>query len=152
MKKRVLLGVLLAAVVMITGCGKEETKELTCTRTATVTTGVEMKLNYNVTYAGDYVKVIKTDEKIITDNKAYLETYKKTVENLYSPYKGIDYYEYDVSINGNTLTSKTNINYEKVDTDKLIKVDSANASLIKDGKVKIDDVKSLYESLGASCK
>jgi hypothetical protein len=41
---------------------------------------------------------------------------------------------------------------EKIDTKKLIEIDSANSQLIKDGKVKISDVKSLYEQLGATCK
>lgn len=152
MKKKILFGVLFAAALIATGCGKEETKVLTCTRTATVTTGVKMDLKYKATYAGKYVKVIETEEKVIAENKNYLTTYKTSVEKIYEPYKDVKHYNYDVSISGDTLTSKTKIDYEKIDTDEMIKIDSANASLIKDGKVKIDDVKSLYESLGATCK
>lgn len=153
MKKKVLLSLVLVAILFVTGCGgKEESKTLTCTRKATVTTGVDMDLTYKVTYKGDYVQLVETEEKVIADNKTYLETYKTTVENLYAPYKDVEHYEYDVNVDGKTLTSKTKINYEKIDTKKLIEIDSANSALIKDGKIKLTDIRSVYEGMGASCK
>lgn len=111
-----------------------------------------MDLTYKVTYKGDYVQLVETEEKVIAENKTYLDTYKTTVENLYAPYKDVEHYEYNVSVDGDTLTSKTKINYEKIDTKKLIDIDSANGSLIKDGKIKLTDIKSVYEGMGASCK
>ena len=74
------------------------------------------------------------------------------VEDLYSPYKDVEYYEYNVDVTDNKLTSTVDINYAKVDTDKLLEIDSANGQLIKDGKISVDDIKSVYESLGATCK
>ena len=81
-----------------------------------------------------------------------LNTYKEQIESLYSPYKDVEYYEYNVDITDNKLTSTVDINYTKVDTDKLLEIDSANGALIKDGKISVDDIKSVYESLGATCK
>lgn len=155
MKKKILLSVLLGMMLIITGCGsKEESKVLTCSRNATVATGVKMELSYKVTYKGEYVEVIETEEKIISDNTAVLDTYKTSVESLYSPYKNIEHYNYNVEISDNTLTSKTKIDYSKIDTDKMIEIDSANATLIKDGKVKVEDVRAMYESsaVGAICE
>ena len=77
---------------------------------------------------------------------------KAQIESLYSPYNDIEYYEYNVKIEDNKLTSTVDINYEKVDTDKLLEIDSANGQLIKDGKIKVNDIKSVYESLGAICE
>ena len=151
--RKVLLTVLLVTVLMVTGCSSsEETKTLTCTRNATVTTGVRMELSYKATYKGDYVELIETEEKVISDNESVLDTYKTSIESLYSPYKDVEYYNYSVDVSGDTLTSKTRIDYSKIDTDKLIEIDSANASLIKDGKIKIDDIRTMYESAGATCK
>ncbi len=151
--RKVLLTVLLVTVLMVTGCSSsEETKTLTCTRSATVTTGVRMELSYKATYKGDYVELIETEEKVISDNESVLNTYKTSIETLYSPYKDVEYHDYSVDVSGDTLTSKTRIDYSKIDTDKLIEIDSANASLIKDGKIKIDDIRTMYESTGATCK
>lgn len=153
MKKKIFLSLILVAVLFVTGCGgKEESKTLTCTRKATVTTGVDMDLTYKVTYKGDYVQLVETEEKVISTNKTYLDTYKTTVEDLYAPYKDVEHYEYNVSVSGDTLTSKTKIDYEKIDTKKLIDIDSANGTLIKDGKIKLTDIQSVYEGMGASCK
>lgn len=154
MRKRVLFSLVLTVLLTITGCNanSEQEKVLTCTRTATISDGIKMDLNYKATYKGEYVQLVETTEKIITDNTAYLEAYKSSVENLYSPYKKIEHYNYNVEIKDNTLISTTKIDYSKIDTNKLIEIDSANESLIKDGKIKIDDIKSLYESMGATCK
>ena len=40
----------------------------------------------------------------------------------------------------------------KVDTDKLIEVDSDNGGIIKNGKVNIDDLREMYEQNGCNCK
>lgn len=153
MKNKFLLGVLLVMMLMVTGCGSsEKSKVLTCSRSATVTTGVKMELSYKATYKGDYVEVIETEEKVISDNETVLNTYKSSIESLYSPYKDVKHYSYSVEVSGNTLTSKTKIDYSKIDTDQMIEIDSANATLIKDGKVKIEDVKTMYESYGAICE
>lgn len=151
MYKKVIAALAIVGMLFVTGCGNEESKTMTCTRNATVTTGVEMALNYKVTYKGNYVQLVESEEKITADDKDYLETYETTVKNMYSPYDGVEHYNYDVKVEGDTLTSTTKIDYEKIDTKKLIEIDSANGSLIKDGKIKIDDIKSAYESVGATC-
>lgn len=177
MKKNLLLVALLTMTLLLTGCGSdkettetsnnkesnatndsikdatnEESKILNCTRSVTVSEGVRMELSYKATYKGDYVELIETEEKIISDDTAVLEAYNSSVESIYSPYKNIEHYNYNVEISGNTLTSTTNIDYSKIDTDKLIEIDSTNATLIKDGKVKISDVKLMYQTVGATCE
>ena len=154
MKNKILLIAVLIVTLIITGCNskKEETKTLVCTSDTIVTTGVQMILNYKVTYTGDYVELIKTEEKIISDDESILEKYKTSVESLYSPYQDVEYYNYSVEISDDTLISKTEIDYLKVDTNKLIEIDSNNATFITDGKIKINDVKAMYEAVGATCK
>lgn len=150
MKKNFALMLVGCIIFLTTGCGNAE-KEMTCTRTMDQG-GMKVDLKYEVTYSNDTVKKVKSTEKITSDSKVTLETYKKNVEQMYSPYKDIEHYEYSVKIDGNTLTSIANIDYEKVDTDKMIKIDSANSQLIKDGKVSLKNIKSVYESVGATCE
>jgi len=177
MKKNLLLVSLLIMTLLLTGCGSdkettktdnnketnttsdsikdsvtEESKVLKCTRNATVSEGVRMELSYKATYKGDYVELIETEEKIISNNSAVLEAYKSNVEKMYSPYKNVEHYNYNVVIDDDTLISTTHIDYSKIDTEKLIEIDSANKTLIKNGKVKISDVKLMYQTVGATCE
>ena len=41
------------------------------------------------------------------------------------------------------LISKVDINYSKIDTNKLIEIDKANSQIITDGKIKVSSVKNL---------
>lgn len=149
MKKSLcIFGILL--LVLVTGCSNSE-KTLVCTRTANQG-NAKMDLTYKASYSGKYVSKVTTTEKIQSSSAELLETYKTSVESLYSPYKDIEHYKYNVTIKDDTLISTTDIDYSKIDTDKLIEVDSANKQLIKDGKVNVEDLQQAYESLGAECK
>ena len=149
--KIILFSIVGIFIIMLTGCGKETNNVMTCTRNMNQN-NIKTNLKYTVSYENNYVTRVKTIETIETDSEDILDSYKTQIESLYSPYKGIDFYEYNVEVENNKLTSTVDINYEKVDTDKLLEIDSANGALIKDGKISVDDIKSVYESLGATCK
>lgn len=150
MKKIMMVVVTCVSLLFVTGCGGTQ-KTMKCTRTLNQN-GAAFDLQYEVTYTGSYVDVVKSTETITSDNEELLETYQDTVEKQYEPYKDIEHYDYNVSIDGNVLTSTTNIDYTKIDTTKMIEVDSANGQIIKDGKVKLDTIKSLYSQLGITCE
>ncbi len=150
-RKYLFLAVTMLVVFLVTGCSSSEEKTMTCTRTMNQS-GMKTNLNYKVTYSGDYVNRVQSEESIETDDTTTLNTYKEQIENIYKPYKDIEYYTYNVTIDGNKLVSTVDINYAKIDTDKLLEIDSANSQLINNGKVKLSSVKSLYEQLGATCK
>lgn len=138
------------SLLLLTGCSSE-VKNMTCTRTLNQD-GMAVDLKYEVEYVNDVVKKVKSTEKITSETPELLKTYKTNIEATYSPYKDIEHYNYDVTIDGNVLTSSTEIDYEKIDTDKMIEIDSANGQLIKDGKIRIEDLTSAYEALGATCE
>lgn len=150
-RKYLFLAVTMLVVFLVTGCSSSEEKTMTCTRTMNQS-GMKTNLNYKVTYSGDYVNRVQSEESIETSDTTTLNTYKEQIEKIYTPYKDVKYYTYNVTVNGNKLVSTVDINYAKIDTKKLIEIDSANSQLINDGKVKLSSVKSLYEQLGATCK
>lgn len=153
MKKVKYLVVLLLGILVITGCGKEEATSSTmvCTRTISQD-AVSMDLKYTVTYQGDYVEKVESVEKVTTDATDELEKYKTTIEDTYKPYTSIKYYDTDVKIEGNTLTSTVVIDYSKIDYNEFTKIDSANGQLFtEDGKVKLETMESLYTTIGATC-
>ena len=150
MKKIQIILVLIIAL-FATGCAKEsEEKAMTCTRTVNKE-DVKMDFQYNVVYQQDYVKKVESIEKVTTDNLETLNNYKTTVEQVYATYKDIEYYETEVTISDNTLTSIASIDYENIDIDKLIKIDSAYEQLFTNGKISIDTIENLYNQIGVSC-
>lgn len=140
---------LVLSMMLLCGCDSKE-QVLTCTRT--VNQGdTKTELSYKVTHDGTYVKQVDSTEKVTSDSDALLQQYKTQIEALYEGYSDLDHYSNTVTIDGNTLTSKTIIDYDQIDTDKMIEIDSANANIIKDGKVQVSDLQSMYESLGTTC-
>ena len=172
MKKFLSILVIVCCVVTLTGCGNnesttsnEETKTnevkgneevkkgtLKCSKTQEVSDAIKLDLVYNVTYEGDNVTYLETVEKVISNNSKVLKTYKEQIANVYKPYLDIEYYDNNIEISGDTLTSTTKIDYSKIDTNKLIEIDSSNKVLIKNGKVAVKDLKKTYESLNMTCE
>ena len=141
---------------LIAGCGKEQEvltgplKTMICESSATQG-NVKMDLHYQVTYRGSYVSTVETKEVLTSSNTATLEGYQKAILDIYKKFDGIEHYNYDIKLEENTLTSTVSIDYEKVDTKKLLSIDESTEALIKDGKVKLEDIKKVYESVGATC-
>lgn len=114
--------------------------------------GAEFDLSYFADYQGSYVNNIRSDERITSDDNNILATYKKAVEETYAPFDGLEYYSYNVEIDGNTLISTTDIDYSKIDVDKVLELDPGSSSLIKNGKININDLKKAYQTMGATCE
>lgn len=146
MKKELIVACL--SLLLLTGCGSEKTMK--CTRTLNQS-GLKFDLSYEVTYKGNVVSKVHSVEKITSETED-LELYKEQVEKTYAPYTDIEYYDTNVTIDGDVLTSTADIDYSKIDVDKMIEVDSANQNLFKDGKVHLDDITSIYEAAGATCE
>ncbi|MBQ9181101.1 MAG: DUF1307 domain-containing protein [Bacilli bacterium] len=136
-------------ILFISGCGNKS-GVMECTRT-TNQSNLSMDLKYTVSYEGKYVTKVSSVEKVTTEDEFVLDAYKKQLETILSSYKDIKYYDTDIKTDKNTITSTINIDYKKIDTDALIDIDSANATLIKDGKVRVSDLESMYNSLGITC-
>ena len=154
MKKNILATTLLfiLCVIMATGCGTEKQKTLNCTRSGKIAANTTFNYDYEVKYTGKYVDEINITEEITSDSEEYLENVKEKVEEIYEPFKNIEYHSYDVSIEGNKLISHRNIDYKHIDIDKMLEIDSAFANVIKDGKIALNDVKEIYSQLGLTCK
>lgn len=155
-KKLLILGII--TLVLITGCGqgskditvKEE--KMVCTRTGNMN-NLEMDFNYEVYYEGNNVNKVQTTEKITSEDTSVLEQSKQQIENLYSNFDNIENYNYNVVIEGNTLTSTTDINYEKIDIDELLEIDSSISQLLNDdNKIDLEKITQVYEQTGATCE
>lgn len=153
MKKIKFITIILVCILLMTsGCGKEEkkTKEsiLECTRNITKE-NITIDLKYTITYQGNYVQKLVNVNKIISTKNTDLNAYKERLEGDFEPHKGMDN---EIKIDNNTLTGTTTIDYSKIDTDKLLNVDSGYSEPNKAGKIKLSPMEDLYANVGMTCK
>ena len=156
MKRKILLfSVLILCLFVLSGCsGDKKVKVLKCGIEKDVTESMHLESEYLVYYKGKYVNLIKTTETLSSKDKSVLEAYKKQLDAAYKEYKKIDGYDNSSEIKDDKLISKTKIDYTKIDMDELVKVEKSLKNIIKDGKIKVDDIRAIYEdeSFGAKCE
>ena len=172
--KRVLFSLLLVFCLLLTGCGEEEVVDekepvvnresvldvidssgsgkLFCTREAFASEGIDVELTYELTYKNGYVMLLHANEKVMSDDKDSLDEYEKAYRNIAKNYEGLKYYDITITRSDNTVVNDTVINYEKIDTDKLLDIEGEEDNVIVDGKVKLTTWVSFAEKFGASCK
>ena len=149
------LAVLLFGTLMFTGCGvSKEEKALECSTSKDMSKyGYTTESKY-VVYAKDgYVTKVNSEEYVTSDSEDVLTTLEQTLSLTYMNYN-MKYGGYDnkVSIEGNKLSSITNIDYDVVDLDQLSADTPSLKNYMEDGKLKVEGMKKLYEGLGATCK
>lgn len=106
---------------------------------------------YTVEYEDNYVTNVKTTEIIDSNNDSILQSFKTQISSTYSPYDELEYYNYDIELSDNVLTSTTNIDYTKIDMDKMTTIDSSIEKILVDGKININTMKAVYTTMGAKC-
>ena len=143
MKKTILLGIIL--LIFVTGCGTTKEEKMVCTRTATMN-GMELDFRYEVYYQGNNVNKVKTREKVKSESDVTLKNLESQAKTLYSNFDKIK------TIEDNTLISTTNINYQKINIDELLKIDSSINQLLNDNnKIDLEKITKVYEQTGATC-
>lgn len=176
------IALLLIAILLLAGCGKEnetttkntqekKTSEpsinnktevpesqtegmskLTCTREADAGSDIDVNLNYEVYYQGEYIQILHSTEQVVTDNQETLDEYENAYKGIYKNYEGLKYYDNTVKRTDNSVTSDTVINYGKIDIDKLLDIEGEEDNVIKNGKVKLDDWLEFTEKFGMKCE
>lgn len=152
--KKISMLFIIIFMLLLTGCESTSNyKLITCTKEATLSdSDTTADIKYEVYYEGDYVKKTVSTEKITSNNEQTLKKYKDSYEKVFSKYKNIKYYTNTVTTNANTVTSKTTINYNKVDSTKIIEIEGKEGNIFEeDGKVKLNTLLSVYKKYGSSC-
>ena len=176
------IALLLIAILLLAGCGKEnetttkntqekKTSEpsinnktevpesqtegmskLTCTREADAGSDIDVNLDYEVYYQGEYIQILHSTEQVVTDNQETLDEYENAYKGIYKNYEGLKYYDNTVKRTDNSVTSDTVINYGKIDIDKLLDIEGEEDNVIKNSKVKLDDWLEFTEKFGMKCE
>ena len=152
MKKLALLVPVL--LLSLTGCGTTQTGTINCTlSTNDVINGYKLESSYKINYTGDYVDNVETLEEVTSESEVLLDTFETTLNDTYSAtnqaYGG---YTYTVTNESGKVTSKVTIDYSEMNIDKYVKDQPVLKSYVEDGKMLVDGVKAIYESMGATCE
>lgn len=175
------IALLLIAILLLAGCGNEketttqnnqeknpsestnsnievpesETEgmsKLTCTRDADAGDNIEVNLDYEVFYQGEYIQILHSTEQVVTDNQETLDEYEDAYKGIYKNYEGLKYYDNTVTRTNDSVTSDTVINYGKIDIDKLLDIEGEEDNVIKNGKVKLEDWLEFTKQFGMKCE
>jgi len=141
-------------MLVLTGCDNFSSyKVVNCTRKVSMSdnkTSVELK--YEIYYDDEYVKRTVSTERIISSDANVLKEYKNSYEKAFEKYEDIDYYDNKITVSSDTVTSKTVIDYTRVDTDQILKIEGDIGNIYTDdGKVKLKTLLDLYKKYGSQC-
>ena len=166
MKKNSIAVLVFTLILFLTGCDSSNDTNLgtkystdglnhiTCSRDAEASDeNTDVEIKYDLYYDdNDYLKVLKSVEKITSSNGEVINKYKEAYEKVYSVYNDIDYYDNNIVVQDNTITSTTSINYGKIDMDKLLEIEGKEDNVkVENGKIKLSDWKSFAKKYGTTC-
>ena len=150
MKKRLML-LLPVFMLLVVGCSKGNT--ITCTlETEDSTNGYKLNAVYKINYTNGVANYVESEETINSSNAAILSNFESVLKSTYetsnSTYGG---YTYDIKRTDSSVTAKVKVDYSVVNIKQLIEDQPSLQSYVKDGKLTVDGIKSLYTALGAKC-
>lgn len=123
---------------------------LHCSRGATVTNGVA-DLSYDITYSDGYITKMHSKEIVSSTDKQVLDTYENAYKNSFKPYENLQYYDNNITRSSDKVISDTVIQYDKVDMDALSAIENSEYSVIKNGKISVNDWLEFAEKFGTKC-
>ena len=152
MKKLIKFLAIGVGIALLSGCNNNV---VTCTLESNDTTsGYSIKSTYEIHSKNDVVSKVKTTEEIKSENDSILDYFESSLNSQYevsnNQYGG---YKYKVTKKNNTVKSVSTVDYNKMDLEKYINDNSALKEYVNsDNKISLKGIKTLYESLGATCK
>lgn len=139
-------------MIILTGCVQEPiTKKTECTIDNEVD-GIKVDGTYELTYTEGYIDTVKFIEKYTVSDEYLIESVENTFDNLYKNLGELKYYDYERITEGLTVTSTVNIDYNRINIDKLIELNKDLKNIIKDDKIEATVLINSYKSNGATCK
>ena len=121
-------------------------------RSANVSEGIDASFRIVVTYKNGNMKVLHSIDTIKSDNQDTLTEYENAYKKISEQYKDIKYYDTTVTRDDNSVIFDLNINYEKVDIDKIIELEGDDAKMFKDGKAKLKAWLTYAKKFGTTCE
>ena len=141
--------------LFLLGCTSTKEEKMVCSlNTNDVVNKYELNATYTVTYVGKIVKNVDNKEIVTSNEQSILDYFENALETSYltanETYGG---YNYTVDRTSNTVTGAVKIDYTIMDLNKFVKDQPSLKSYVNSkNEMTIEGLKSLYTTLGATCK
>lgn len=143
----------LCLLLLLTGCSKAELVKVCTINTIDEDTNYTIKSTFRIYAKDESVEQVKIKEIIKAQDNEELEILKEMLNSTYeSANKEYGGYTNKIEEEKNKIISNTTIDYTKMDLKKYVKDNPAMDEYIKNNKISIDGIISIYEEMGASCK
>jgi len=136
-------------IILFTGCNSRNVMKCSYKSNDSDKT---ISLSYKVKHKGSKVLAVESVEKVTSNDKSIIDSYKEDVEDFYEPFKYVDNYSYKIKSNNKSITVNTSIDYSKIDLNEMMMIDPDIEQLMEDGYIDLDLMKISYENLGLECK
>ncbi|MBR6690369.1 MAG: DUF1307 domain-containing protein [Bacilli bacterium] len=148
------LGILVIALILLTGCGEKETIKICKSTNEDTINGYRLDAEYKIYSKGDIVEKVEIKEVVISESQELLDYFEAYLQNTYSSInEAFGGYENKVTKENLKVTSNTTINYNEMDIAKFVKENKESKNFINnDNKVLLESLINSYEKLGAICK
>lgn len=100
--------------------------ELQCSRGGNAINGLTAEFNYYLVYKKGILVSLHSIEKVSGDDQDALDQYEEAYKKIKKNYENIKYYDTNVIRDKKSVTNDININYAKVDTVKIMKIEGNN--------------------------
>ncbi len=130
-------------------------KYISCTRDLdTGDSSTTVDVNYKIYYNDDQnLEIFKSTEKVTSTSPNVLDQYEKAYKDSYAQQNELDYYDSVVTREKTTVTNKVNINYGKIDINKLMDIEGTEDNVtVTNGKIKLSDWKTFAKKYGVTCE
>ena len=125
---------------------------LTCTREGTASGDLVPSFSYVITYREGELLTLRAIEKVSSPTGTGLGAYYDAYLAINKNYEGLDYYTSNVTKTDTSVTRDTLIDYEHIDTDKLLHIEGNEDNIIDDnGKASLDMWLTLANKFGTKC-
>lgn len=155
--KRVFIVFGIIGVLFLTACTKSEIDSSDkmihehCIRNGVMDNG-EASLNYDIYYTGEVMNRLEATEKVTSEDNSLLDEYENAYREIHNHYVGLDYYITEVIRRDNYVMSKTVIDYDHINIEKLIDIEGTEDNIFDGNVPKIAKWKDLAKKFGAQCK
>lgn len=163
--KKIIISSIIILCFLVTGCKNNEEvisdgkkvnvskmNHKICSGEGSIDSNSKANMTYDIYYRDNVIYILVSKQQVISSKKETLDIYEKSFNEIRDHYAGLEYYDTEVNKNETSVEYIQTINYEKIDTNKLISIEGEKDNIIENGKAKLDKWLSLSNQFGVKCK
>lgn len=154
MKKISITIILVLILILSVGCEKKDKdlKVINCKIDSVPADSIKVKRTYKIYYKKKLVKRTESEDIITSDDKDLIKKYSTAYQSLANRYQDINDYDFTVKTKKDKVIVRINIDYDKVDVDKILEIEGKDDNIFTGKKVYLDKLLKWTEEHGITCE